>query len=463
MAVPLDRIPPQSIEAEQATLGAMLISPAAIEKAAEILRTEDFYRDAHRTIFDAILALVERDEAVDLLTLQDQLRQRNALDAVGGMPYLVQLTEAVPTAANVEYYARLVEERAILRRLLDAAGQIQQLAHSDYEQINDVVDRAERLVFAVGQRRMGAYFTPMKPIIDSVFEGLERRSLHNEPTTGLATHISGFNYYTAGLQPSDLVIVAARPSMGKTALALGMAQHIALRGGQTVALFSLEMSKEQLCLRMICSEARVDAHRLRTGSVRDEEWPRLGDACSRLAQARIFIDDTPDCTAMEMRAKCRRLKAEHGLGLIVVDYLQLMRGHRRAENRVQEIGDIARALKALGREMKVPVIALSQLSRAVEQRDNKRPMLSDLRESGSIEAEADVVLFIYRPAYYEQRKGADGNGGASAARTPPGVEAIEEAELIIAKQRNGPTGTVHAGFLPQYALFVDQERTHQEP
>ncbi|HSV74888.1 MAG TPA: replicative DNA helicase [Chthonomonadales bacterium] len=462
MVVPLDRIPPQSIEAEQATLGSMLISAAAIEKAAEVLRVEDFYRDAHRTIFDAILALVERDEAVDLLTLQDQLRMRNVLDSVGGMPYLVQLTEAVPTAANVEYYARLVEERAILRRLLDAAGQIQSLAHSDYDQISDVVDRAERLVFSVGQRRMGAYFTPMKPLIDSVFDHLERRSTNEALPVGLSTHIGGLNYYTAGLQPSDLIIVAARPSMGKTSLALGMAQHIALRGQQTVAVFSLEMSKEQLCLRMICSEALVDAHRLRTGRLRDEEWQRVGDACSRLAQARIFIDDTSECSALEMRAKCRRLQAEHGLGLILVDYLQLMRGHRRSENRVQEIGEIARALKSLAREMKVPVVALSQLSRAVEQRENKRPMLSDLRESGSIEAEADVVIFIYRPAYYEQRKGAEAVDSAAADRPPRGTEASEDAELIIAKQRNGPTGTVHAGFLSHYALFVEQERGRLE-
>lgn len=456
MSVSLDRIPPQSLEAEQATLGAMLISKAAIEKAGEILRIEDFYRQAHQVIFDAILSLNERDEPVDILTLQEQLRQQEQLENVGGTPYLVQLTEAVPAAANVEYYAKLVEERAIQRRLLDAAGQIQGLAHTEYKDIAEVVDQAEKAVFGVAQRRIGSYFTPMRPLVDSVFEQIDYRSSHQDMTTGLATQLTDFNYMTAGLQPSDLIILAARPSMGKTALALGIGQHIALRQNLPVAVFSLEMSKEQLCMRMICSEAMVDAHRLRTGFLNTEDWKRVGDACAVLSEAPIFIDDTPDCSALEMRAKCRRLMAEHGLGLVIVDYLQLMRGSRNIDNRVQEIGEIARSLKSLARELKVPLIALSQLSRAVEQRDNKRPMLSDLRESGSIEAEADVVCFIYRQSYYDQKKQAvdpDAEEAAKDERKERGEEKVDVAELIIAKQRNGPTGMVKVAFHPHYARF----------
>jgi replicative DNA helicase len=450
-----DRIPPQSLEGEQAVLGSMLIERAAVEKAAEILRPEDFYRDAHRVIFEAIVALVGRDEPVDLLTVREQLQIQDVLENIGGPTYLLQLTNAVPSAANVEYYSKIVEEKAILRRLIDASNQIQSLAHSEYDEIGDVVDKAERVVFGVAQRRMGAYFTAMRPLVASVFEQIEFRSENREATTGLATPFDDLNYMTAGLQPSDLIIIAARPSMGKTSLVMGIGQHVALKHKAPVAVFSLEMSKEQLCIRMICSEARVDAHRLRTGYLQDDDWRRVGETCSNLSEAPIFIDDSPDCSALDMRAKCRRLMAEHGLGLVIVDYLQLMRGHRKTDNRTQEIAEIARSLKSLARELKVPVIALSQLSRAVEQRPDKRPMLSDLRESGSIEAEADVVVFIYRDAYYKMKESvsADSDEAEKEDRRKRGEDKVEEAELIIAKQRNGPTGKVSVAFHPHYARF----------
>ncbi|MGC8667754.1 MAG: replicative DNA helicase [Chthonomonadales bacterium] len=458
--IPFDHVPPQSLEMEQATLGAMLIERAAIEKAAEILKPEDFYRDAHRIIFDAILTLAERDEPVDILTVQEQLRSQGHLEAVGGTPYIVQLTEAVPTPASVEYYARIVEEKAILRRLIDASSQIRSLAYADYTEIGDVVDAAEKAIFAVAQRRMGAYFTPMRPLVAAVFEQIEHRSEHKEQTTGLATPFEDLNYATAGFQKADLVILAARPSMGKTSLAMGIAQHVAIRQKLPVAVFSLEMSKEQLCLRMICSEARVDGHSLRTGYLKDEDWRRVGEACATLSDAPIFIDDSPDISALEMRAKCRRLMAEHGLGLVVVDYLQLMRGQRRSDNRTQEIGEISRSLKSLARELRVPVLALAQLSRAVEQRPDKRPMLSDLRESGSIEAEADLVIFIYRDAYYKMKEAmsADLDEAEKEERRQRGEDKVEEAELIIAKQRNGPTGKVMVAFHPHYLRFDNLAR-----
>lgn len=377
---PFDRIPPQNLEAEQAVLGSMLIERSAVEKGAEILKPEDFYRDAHRYIFEAMLSLAERDEPIDLITVEDELRVRNYLDTVGGRVYLLNLMEAPSTAANIETYARLVEEKSILRRLMDAGTQIQGLAYSEFDAIDDVVDRAERLVFEVGQRRMGKFFYHLRPLLDEELDRIEKRYENKGLTTGRMTPFDDLNYMTAGLQPSDLVIVAARPSMGKTALSVQMAQHIALNEKVPVALFSLEMSKEQLVTRMICSEAKVDAHRLRTGYLQSDDWQRVGEGISRLAEAPIYIDDSPDVSAMEMRAKCRRLKAEHGLGLILIDYLQLMRSHKRTENRNQELSEIARACKGLARELQVPVIALSQLSRAVESRTDKRPMLSDLRE-----------------------------------------------------------------------------------
>ncbi|HZO87865.1 MAG TPA: replicative DNA helicase [Chthonomonadaceae bacterium] len=461
--VPFDRIPPQNLEAEQAVLGSMLIERPAVEKAAEILKPEDFYRDAHRYIFEAMLALAERDEPVDLITLSEELRAKNQYENIGGDLYLLSLMEAPSTAANVEHYAKMVEEKSILRRLLDAGTQLQGLAYEEYDTIDDVVDRAERLVFNVGQRRMGQFFHHLRPLLDAELDRLEKRYENKNMTTGRMTPFDDLNYMTAGLQPSDLFIIAARPSMGKTALSVQICQHIAMKERLPAAIFSLEMSKEQLVTRMICAEGKVDAHRLRTGFLQDSDWRKVGDAISNLAEAPIYIDDTPDVSIMEMRAKCRRLKAEHGLGVILIDYMQLMRSHKRTENRNQELSEIARGCKGLARELKVPVVALSQLSRAVESRPDKRPMLSDLRESGAIEAEADVVLFIYRDAYYKMKeaRGAE-DEEEQQQRQEEGTEKMEEAELIIAKQRNGPTGRVIVGFMPHYARFENLDRAHMD-
>lgn len=456
-----DRVPPQNLEAEQAVLGSMLLERAAVERAAEILKAEDFYRDAHRTIFEAIVSLTDRDEPVDAITLSDELRSRDQFDAVGGQMYLLILMEAPSTAANIEYYAKLVEEKSILRRLVDAGSQIQGLAHSEFTAIDDVVDRAEQIVFSVGQRRMGQYFFPIRPLLDEELDRLETRYATKAPNAGRATPFGDLDYMTGGMQPSDLIIIAARPSMGKTTLAVQICQHIALHEKLPAALFSLEMSKEQLVTRMICSEAKVDAHRLRTGYLHQDDWQRVGEGISRLAEAPIYIDDTPDISAMEMRAKCRRLKAEHGLGVVMIDYMQLMRSHKKTENRNQELSEIARACKTLARELKVPVIALSQLSRAVEARTDKRPMLSDLRESGAIEAEADLVIFIYRESYYKRKDAMAADEELNADSR--GLEIMDPTELIIAKQRNGPTGTAVVGFMSKYTRFENYDRRADAP
>ena len=441
------------MEAEQAVLGSMLIERAAVERAAEVLKPEDFYRDAHRHIYEAMLNLAERDEPVDTLTLAEELTQRGIFENVGGRIYLLNLMDAPSTAANIEYYSQLVEEKAILRRLMDAGTRIQGLAHSEFENVGEVIDRAEKIIFEVGQRRMGKMFSPIRPLLDEELDRIEKRYENKGVSTGRLTPFDDLNYMTSGLQPSDFIIVAARPSMGKTALSVQLAQFVALQEKIPVAIFSLEMSKESLVTRMICCESKVNAHGLRTGFLQGDDWQRIGEGISRLAEAPIYIDDSNDISAMEMRAKCRRLKAEHGLGLVLIDYLQLMRSHKaKTENRNQEISEIARACKGLARELNVPVIALSQLSRAVESRPDKRPMLSDLRESGSIEAEADIVMFIYREAYYKMKEAAE-RGEETQDNQRPGEEQIEEAELIIAKQRNGPTGRVKVGFLKQYTRF----------
>jgi replicative DNA helicase len=452
----LERIPPQNIEAEQAVLGAMLLGDrAAIEKATEILQREDFYRDAHAHIFDAMVALTEKDEPVDAVTLKDELIRKGIYDLIGGASYLMALGDVLPSAANVAYYAKIVQEKAVLRRLIEASSQISGLAYGEVEDVDTLVDAAERTIFEVSSKRTSQFFFPLRPLLNEAFEKIDTLYHEKGVTTGVDTGFTDLNYITSGLQDGDLVIIAARPSMGKTSLCLGIGQNAALRAGKSVAVFSLEMSKEQLVQRMICSEARVDAHRLRTGYLHDEDWTNIAGAVQRLWDANLFIDDATDLSALEMRAKCRRLRAEHGLDLVIVDYLQLMRGHgRNNENRNQEITEIARGLKGLARELKVPVIALSQLSRAVERREDKRPMLSDLRESGSIEAEADVVGFIYRPAYYERKEAVSQEAEEQAEEMRrPGEYDGEEAEVIIAKQRNGPTGTVKLSFLPKFARF----------
>jgi replicative DNA helicase len=458
---PNDRVPPQNMEAEQAVLGSMLIERAALEKAAEILKPDDFYRDVHRQLFEAMLALSARDEPVDLITLQDELISRGQFESAGGFLYLQNLMDAPSTAANIEYYARLVEEKSILRRLLDAGTQVQGLAYSEFDSIDEVIDRAERIVFEVGQRRLGNFFFHIRPLLDEELDRIERRYENKGIPTGRMTPFDDLNHMTTGLQPSDLIIVAARPSMGKTTLAVQIAQFVALNEKVPVALFSLEMSKEQLVTRMICSESQVDSHKLRTGYLQTDDWQRVGEGISRLADAPIYIDDTPDVSATEMRSKCRRLKAEQGnLGMIMIDYMQLMRSSKRTENRNQELSEIARGCKSLARELRVPVMALSQLSRAVESRPDKRPMLSDLRESGAIEAEADLVMFIYRDAYYKRKEAIEASGEVEGEGSP-NDEKLEEAEIIIAKQRNGPTGTARLGFIPMHTRFVNLDRQHR--
>ncbi|MGV3719943.1 MAG: replicative DNA helicase [Actinomycetota bacterium] len=454
MSLP-DRLPPQSIDAEQAALGAALISRNAVERVLEILEREDFYLEAHRKIFDVVTHLAARDNPVDTLTVPEELKKREQLDAVGGIAYILTLAESVPTAAHVEYYARIVSEKSTLRKLIGAAGEITAMAHEQDQEVSDVVDSAERLVFAVAQRRVNQGFASIRPVLLDAMERLETVRANDSRLTGVPTGFSVLDQMTAGFQAGDLIIVAGRPSMGKTSLCLAFATNVAELGKTPVAVFSLEMSKEQLAHRMICAEGKVDGMRLRTGFLRthgdedESDWTRLGRAVGRLGEMPIFIDDASDISVLEMRAKCRRLKSEHGLGMIVIDYLQLISGHGKNENRNQEISVIARSLKGMARELGVPVIALSQLSRNVERREDKRPMLSDLRESGSIEAEADIVMMLYRSRYYNRD---DGDG---TAEPPPGQEWLEESEVIVAKHRNGPVGTVRLGFLRRYARFED--------
>ncbi|NLN79140.1 MAG: replicative DNA helicase [Armatimonadetes bacterium] len=449
-----DRLPPQNLEAEQSTLGSMMLDRSALEKGMEILGAEDFYRPTHQEIFDSLISLAERDEPVDLITLQEELRRRGKLENCGGVEYLMALVSSVPTAAHIEHYSKIVEQKAILRRLIAAGTEIIGLAHGEDEDIDNITGRAEQLVFGVGQRRLGEYFKPITPLLNDAWDSITQRYHDKGVTSGVPTGFAKLDNMTSGLQPSDFVIIAARPSMGKTALALNLALNAATSAQQTVAIFSIEMSAEQLVLRMLCMMARTNAHRLRTGYFGNDEWALLSEATGKLNNAQIFIDDSTDITHLGMRAKCRRLKAEHGLSMVVVDYLQLMRSHKNTENRNQEISEIARGLKSLARELKVPVIALSQLSRAVEKREDKRPMLSDLRESGSIEAEADLVMMLYRPEYYqikevedtESVRGREGEGGSAQRH-------VEPTEILIAKHRNGPTGTVKVGFVKEFASF----------
>jgi replicative DNA helicase len=445
----------------------MLLDRAAVETALEILKSEDFYREAHQRIFEAIWDLAERSEPVDLVTLTDVLRIRGQLDQVGGVSYLATLADIVPTTANVEYYARIVEQKAILRRLIGASSRISGWAYDQSEDAEVVVDRAEQEIFRLGQRRIGQYFWPLKSLVAEGWDTIEAAYEDQSDVTGIDTGFDRLNFLTAGFQPSDFVIVAARPSMGKTAFSLGLAVNAAKAHDCAAAIFSLEMSKEQLTMRLITSEARVNAHRLRTGYLRDGDWSKIADAVSRLSDLKLFIDDSSDITPMQMRAKCRRLAAEHKLGLVVVDYLQLIRGTGREENRNQEITSIARSMKAMAKELNVPVIALSQLSRAVERREDKRPMLSDLRESGSIEAEADLVCFLFREEYYkkreEHRPGAEGDPSQGADRRVPGEERTDITEIIVAKHRNGPVGTVKLNFMPEYARFEDLTENEEEP
>jgi replicative DNA helicase len=460
-----ERITPQALEAEQSTLGAMLMERDAIARAVEVLREEDFYRELHRKIFNVILALFGKGEPVDLITVVEELRRRNQLDEVGGPAYLTALVESCPSAANVEAYANVVNEKSVLRQLLSATEQISGMVYSEEgsEDITQLIDRAEKKLFEIGSRQLRDGFSHIKTLLMAAYDQIEQQFQNKGEATGISTGFIDLDDITSGLQATDLIIVAARPSMGKTALCVNIAHHISLRERLPVAIFSLEMSKEQLVQRLICSEAQINSRNLRRGMLADSDWMRVTQAVNNLYQAPIFIDDTPGATTFEMRAKARRLTAEHGqLGLIVVDYLQLAHSPAHAENRTQEISEIARQLKSMARELKVPLIALSQLSRAVEQREDKRPILSDLRESGSIEAEADVVAFIYRPSYYKNKMHhkSDDDG-------PPQPEEVDPdagiAEVILGKQRNGPVGTIRLGFQPEYARFTNLARESYDP
>ena len=432
------KMPPQHIEAEQSVLGGILIENQAIHKVMEILTPDDFYREAHQKIFTSLLDLSERDEPGDLITLTNDLRKKDGLDSVGGASYIASLIDSVPTAANIEYYARIIKEKSVLRKLIETATNIVTQGYEDREDVEGLLDEAEQAIFQIAENRVRPSFYPIREIVKSSFKTLEKLYEKKELVTGVPSGFKDLDKYTAGFQPSDLIIVAGRPSMGKTAICLNFAQHAAASAKVPVAIFSLEMSKEQLVLRMLCSEAMVEGTRLRTGFLSESDWPKLTMAAGNLSDSPIFIDDTPALTILELRAKARRLKGEHGLGMLVVDYLQLMRGRTFIENRQQEISEISRSLKALAKELNLPVIAVSQLSRRSESREDKRPQMSDLRESGAIEQDADLILFIYRDEVYNRTEGNHG-----------------QAEVIIGKQRNGPTGKVDLTFLDKFTAFKD--------
>lgn len=435
----IERLPPHNLEAEQSVLGSLLIDRDAIIKVAAFLRSEDFFANANGLIYQGILDLYNRREPTDIVTLTDELQRRSQFDQAGGLSYLTSLLNAVPTAVHIEYYARIVERTSTLRRLITAGAKVVDIGFQEGIDTEDALDEAERAIFDVSQRRQTKDFVSMGEVLDAFFDRIDYLQQNRGEVVGVATGFSDFDQMTGGLQRSDLIIVAARPSMGKTSLALGMAYGAAIGHKKTVGIFSLEMSAEQLVQRVLSMETGVDSHRLRLGQIDDNEWDRISRAFGRLSEAPIFVDDSAAGSIMDIRSKSRRLQAEQGLDLIIVDYLQLMSG-RRTENRVQEISEISRGLKGLARELNVPVVALSQLSRAVESRADHRPMLSDLRESGSIEQDADIVLFIYREDKYDDESEKKGI-----------------AEIIVAKHRNGPVGSVNLRFFDRTARFADLE------
>src|SRR5881409_1208133 len=421
-----DRTLPHNLEAERSVLGAILLHNDAFNLAAEVIDSADFFRDAHRRIFDKMVKLADRGDAIDLVTLKEELGRSSELDEVGGPAYIAALVDGVPRSMNVEYYARIIKEKATLRNLIYAATKIVSAAYEAEEEADVILDQAEHAIFAIADDKVRDGFVSLRDLAHSSLDTIEKLHARKELITGVPTGFTDLDEMTSGLQPSDLIIIAARPSMGKTSLVLNIAQHVGTRTDLTVGVFSLEMSKEQLFLRLLTSEARIDAHRLRGGFLGERDWGRLSQAIGTLSEAKIFIDDTPSIGVLEMRAKCRRLAAEHGLHMVIVDYVQLMQGRGRFENRTLELASISRSLKGLAKELRVPVVLLSQLSRAPETRTEKRPQLSDLRESGGIEADADLVLFIYREDLY-------------ADKNQPPTDAQGMAELIVAKQRNGPT------------------------
>ncbi len=444
MQTAVERLPPHNIPAEQSVLGSLLIDRDAIIRVASYVRADDFYIRANGTIYQAILDLYNRREPTDFVTLSDELERRSVLDEIGGIGYLSSLLNTVPTAVHVEYYGRIVERTSTLRRLIDAGTQIVGIGYQDAVETEEALDSAEQTLFAISQKRQTKDFQSISDVLDRFFDQLDYLQQHRGEVVGVPSGFSDLDQLTGGLQRSDLIIVAARPSMGKTAFSLGLAYGAAVQHDKTVGVFSLEMSAEQLVQRLLATETGVDSHRLRLGMIDDNEWDRISRAFGRLAEAKIFIDDAANASVMDVRSKARRLQAENGLDLVIVDYLQLMSG-RRSDNRVQEVSEITRGLKSLARELNVPVIALSQLSRAVETRADHRPMLSDLRESGSIEQDADIVMFIYRDEKYDENSEKKGI-----------------AEIIVAKHRNGPVGSINLRFFERTARFADLE-LYREP
>ncbi|GKV70538.1 replicative DNA helicase [Sporosarcina sp. NCCP-2716] len=435
----MDRIPPHNNEAEQSVIGAIFLEPQALITAAEILMAEDFYRTAHQRIFTTMLSLSDKGQAIDVVTVTEELSAKKELEDVGGISYLTEIANSVPTAANIEHYARIVEEKALLRRLIRVATTIVEDGYTREDEVEELLSEAEKKMMEVANRKNAGDFRHIKDVLVDTYDNIEILHTRKGDITGVPTGFRDLDKITAGFQRNDLIIVAARPSVGKTAFALNVAQNVATKTDENVAIFSLEMGAEQLVMRMLCAEGNIDASVLRTGNLEAEDWRKLTMAMGSLSNAGIFIDDSPGIRINEIRSKCRRLQQEHGLGMIMIDYLQLIMGSGRSgENRQQEVSEISRSLKALARELKVPVIALSQLSRGVEQRQDKRPMMSDLRESGSIEQDADIVSFLYREDYYDKE-----------------TENQNMIEIIIAKQRNGPTGTVTLAFAKEYNKFLN--------
>ena len=437
------KIPPHDTEAEQAVIGSMLTDKDAIISAIEILKEEDFYREDNKTIYGAILNLYNRSEPIDIITLKAELSSLGKLEAVGGLEYLAELPDKVPTTANVDKYIKIVEEKSMLRSLLKTANEIISLSYDETQDVDDIMEQAEKRIFNTIQSRNQKGYSSIKDILVDTFTELEQLYNQKQHITGVPTGFADLDYKTAGLHNSDLVLVAARPAMGKSAFALNIASYAATRANVPVAIFSLEMSKEQMVNRILCSEAMVDSNKVRTGKIDDDEWGKLAEASGILSEAKIFVDDTPGISITEIRAKCRKLKLEQDIGLVVIDYLQLVQGSSRrvSGSREQEIAEISRSLKILAKEINVPVIALSQLSRAPEQRPDHRPMLSDLRESGSIEQDADIVMFLYRDDYYNEDS-----------------EKKDVAEVIIAKHRAGSTGTVELRWFGNYTKFANIEK-----
>ncbi len=438
------RTPPHNIEAEQAVIGAIFLDANAFSVAAERLSPLDFYKSSHETVFEVMLDLYEKGEPIDLVTVTTLLNNRGLIEQVGGVTYITNIAGSVPTAANIDYYSKIVEEKSILRNLIKTATNIVTSTFTKEDEVEKLLDEAERSILEVSNRKNATDFKQIRDVLEQVYENIEQLHHQKGDVTGVATGFRDLDRITSGFQKNDFIIIAARPSVGKTAFALNIAQNVAIKTGENVALFSLEMGAEQLVQRMLCAEGNIDSQRLRTGQLEEDDWEKLTMAMGSLSHAGIYIDDSATVRVSDIRSKCRRLKQEEGLGMIIIDYLQLIQGSGRArENRQQEVSEISRSLKALARELEVPLIALSQLSRGVESRQDKRPMMSDLRESGSIEQDADIVGFLYRDDYYNS-------------------ESEEEniIEIIISKQRNGPTGIVQLAFAKEYNKFVDLDHRY---